>query len=249
MKIDRFNIGKLKVSKVNLPITLTQIEKALSNSNKGFICVTNSRTAFLANKDPEYCSILNNSLVTVPDGSPLVWIARNEGCDVVGKVSGIDLMYALFAISHEKNYSHYFYGSSPNVIEKLQFDLNGKYPGIAIKGAVSPAFQPLEYFDADEIAKEINKLKPTFFWCGLGAPKQERLIALLQPKLENTICIGVGLALEYSGGTVKRAPAWMCSSGLEWVYRLFQQPQNIKRAIIPFSWVIVRLILSYIRKR
>jgi len=249
MKIERLNIGKLKISKVNLPITLTHIEKALSSGNPGYICVANSRTAFLANKDTEYCNIQNNSLITVPDGAPLVWIALIKGFDEVGKVSGIDLMHALFTISNKKNYSHYFYGSTQNVIEKLQIDLHGKYPGIAIKGAVSPAFQPLEYFDADEIAKEINKLKPTFFWCGLGAPKQERLIALLQPKLENTICIGVGLALEYSGGTVKRAPAWMCSSGLEWVYRLFQQPQNIKRAIIPFSWVIVRLILSYIRKR
>jgi N-acetylglucosaminyldiphosphoundecaprenol N-acetyl-beta-D-mannosaminyltransferase len=249
MKIERFNIGKLEISKVNLSKTLSCIEKALSGSYPGLICVTNTRTAYIANKDPGYCSIQNNSLITVPDGVPLVWIAHNKGFDEVGKVSGIDLMYALFAVSNEKNYSHFFYGSTPYVIEKLQVDLKRKFPGLAIAGAVSPAFQPLEHFDPDEIAREINRLKPTFFWCGLGAPKQERLIALLQPKLKNTICIGIGLAFEYGSGTVKRAPVWMCESGLEWLYRLVQQPQKIKREVLPFSWMIGHLVLSYIKKR
>ncbi len=111
------------------------------------------------------------------------------------------------------------------------------YPSISIDDEVSPPFQPIDEFDVDTLALEINQKKPTFFWCGLGAPKQEKLIALLQPKLDSTICLGVGLAFEYIAGTVKRAPEWMRRSGLEWSYRLIQQPNNIKRALRPLIWV------------
>jgi len=188
-------------------------------------------------------------LLSVPDGAPLVWIAHNKGLKTVGKVSGKDLMDALFQISVENNYSHYFFGSTPQTINLLQNQLKKDIRGINIKGAISPPFQPLEEFDIESLAKEINRLKPTFFWCGLGAPKQERFIAMLQPKLEKTICIGVGLAFEYVAGTVKRAPLWMQKSGLEWSYRLRQQPQNISRAIRPLSWILVQVIFSSFKQK
>ena len=245
MEIERFNIGKIRISDINLPKALDIIENTLRQNQLGYICVTNSRTTHLANINESYCEIQNNSLLTIPDGMPLVWIAHNSGFKNVGRVSGPDLIEAVFKISREKNYSHYFYGSTPKTIFRMQSNLQKRFPGLEIKGAFSPPFQPLEKFDIDSLAKEINRLKPTFFWCGLGAPKQERLIALLQPKLDSTISLGVGLAFEYLGGTVKRAPLWMQKTGLEWLYRLAQQPKNIKRAIQPFSWIILRTLLSF----
>lgn len=247
MKIERFNIGKIAISATNISQTLLSIDNTIKQNNFGYICVTNSRTAHLSNHDDVYCKIQNNSLLTIPDGAPLVWIAHNKGYKNVGRITGKDLMDALFAISVEKGYSHYFYGSSPETISQLKLNLEKQYLGIEIKEAISPPFQPLEEFDIDRLANQINNLKPTFFWCGLGAPKQELLNALLQPKLDSTICIGVGLAFEYIGGTVKRAPKWMRKSGLEGVYRLIQQPKNIKRAFKPLSWVFLKLIKSYIR--
>jgi len=247
MNKERFNIGKIAISTTNIPQVLDRIEQVIKQNNEGYICVTNSRTVHLSNNDDEYCKIQNNSLLTVPDGAPLVWIAHNKGYKHVGRITGKDLMDALFDISVERGYSHYFYGSTPETIAQLKVNLEKQYLGIEIKEAISPPFQPLEEFDIDGLANQINCLKPTFFWCGLGAPKQERLNALLQPKLDSTICIGVGLAFEYIGGTVKRAPKWMRKSGLEGVYRLIQQPKNIKRAFKPLSWVFLKLIKSYIR--
>ena len=223
----RFLIDKIKISRVDMPTTLKTIQSAISSNQPGYICVTNSRTVYLANHDPDYCIVQNNSLLTVPDGMPLVWIANNLGFHEVQKVSGKDLMDSIFSISSEFNYSHYFYGCSQNTIDLLQTNLKSLYPGILIKKAVSPPFQAVEDFDIDTLAEEIKILQPTFFWCGLGAPKQEQLMALLQPKLTNTICIGVGLAFEYFAGTVKRAPASISNMGLEWIYRLIQQPDRI----------------------
>jgi N-acetylglucosaminyldiphosphoundecaprenol N-acetyl-beta-D-mannosaminyltransferase len=246
MHLTRFKIQNIAISATNISHALTVIEQAVVNNKPGYICVTNARTTHLANHNTEYCHIQNNSLLTVPDGAPLVWIAHNKGFKQVGKVSGKDLMDALFAISAEKGYSHYFFGSTPYTIAQLTSNLQKKYSSIEIKGAVSPPFQPLEEFDIDRLAKEINQLQPTFFWCGLGAPKQERLNALLQPKLNSTICVGVGLAFEYIAGTTKRAPKWMQKTGTEWLFRLIQQPKKIKRAIVPLLWIFIQLIISLV---
>lgn len=244
MKQVRFNIGQAAISDTNLKNTLSVIDDTLRSRKTGYVCVTNSRAAYLINIDKEYKKIQNESLLSVPDGMPLIWIAHNQGYNEVGKVSGKDLMDAIFDVSVERLYTHYFFGSSPETIIKLREQIEGKYPGIQILGAVSPAFQPLEKFDINILANEINQLKPSFFWCGLGAPKQERLIYLLHSKLNSTICVGVGLAFEYFAGTVKRAPPWMVKSGLEWVYRLAQQPWNIGRAIRPLSWIFLQLVKS-----
>ena len=93
----------------------------------------------------------------------------------------------IIQVSIENGYSHYFYGCSENTINLLRKNLSTKYPGLNIKAAISPPFQPLEDYDFSELANHINDLKPTFFWCGLGAPKQERLMALIQPHLKHTI--------------------------------------------------------------
>ena len=241
---NRFQINKVKISIVNVNQSIKFIDQAINNGHRNYICVTNSRTTYLANKDESYCRIQNNSLLTLPDGAPLVWIAHNLGYKDVGRVSGKDLMDALFEISEEKGYSHYFYGSTQKTIGLMKENILQKYPGLDIKGAVSPPFQPLELFDIDALAKKINELRPTFFWCGLGAPKQERLMAALQPKLQSTISVGVGLAFEYYAGAVNRAPRWMQNIGLEGVYRLSQQPKNIQRAIKPFSWIILQVAAS-----
>jgi N-acetylglucosaminyldiphosphoundecaprenol N-acetyl-beta-D-mannosaminyltransferase len=245
---NRFAIDKIRICKINIKNTLQIIDDSILAHNYGYICVTNSRTAYLANNDELYCKVQNNSFLTVPDGMPIVWIAHNIGYNEVGKVSGKELMDSIFLISEQKRYSHYFFGSTPETIKKLKNNLIKKYGNISIKGAVSPPFQPIENFDIEKIAHEINQLNPTFFWCGLGAPKQEQLIALLQPKLQNTFCIGVGLAFEYIAGTVKRAPLFMQKIGLEWAYRLLQQPRNIPRAFFPFLWIIKKLIISYVKK-
>ncbi len=224
---DRFFIDRIGISKVSLGDVLGILETCTRNRRFGYVCVTNSRTVYLANHDSVYCSIQNNSLLTVPDGIPLVWIAHNLGYQGVEKVSGKTLMDELFRLSETKGYSHYFFGSTTESIEKMQDNIRRTYGELDIKGAVSPPFQPIDAFDVEAIARDINRARPTFFWCGLGAPKQELLMARLQPLLEETFCMGVGLAFEYFAGTVRRAPDWMQRTGLEGVYRILQQPGRV----------------------
>src|SRR5690606_1686006 len=235
---------KIGGSVVNLETAVNYLATAIHTKNFGYVCVTNSRATYIANQDESYCEIQNRSLLSVPDGMPLVWIAHNEGHKEMGKVSGQDLMDAIFKISVAKGYSHYFYGCSQNTIDLLQVQLLKKYPGLQIKAAVSPPFQPVESYNVEELAEAVNQLQPTFFWCGLGAPKQERILAKLQPHLTRTISIGVGLAFECFAGTVKRAPVWMQKNGFEWIYRDVQQPIKLVRFVKPFSFIFKRMITS-----
>lgn len=242
--LERFYIGEIGISRVSLDNILEIVDGFIINNTNGYICVSNSRTSYLANQDKEYCKIQNNSLLTVPDGTPLVWIAHRYGLYDVGKCSGIDIMEKIFEISVEKGYSHFFYGCSSKTIKLMCKNISTKYPGIDIRAAISPPFQPLESYDIDSLADDINDKSPTFFWCGLGAPKQERLIALLQPKLNPVICVGVGLAFEYYAETVRRAPKVFQENGLEWLFRSVQQPKKIRRFIGPFFWIISQLFLN-----
>lgn len=242
--MERYNIGKFNISKANLNGVLKIVADSVSTKKLGYICVSNARVAYQANHDPEYCAIQNNSLLTVPDGKPLVWIAHNMGYKDVGQVAGNELFHALLGESAKNSYSHYFYGSTPSTIEKMKQRVAVEYPKARIVDAVSPPFQPIENYDIDALAEEINRVSPTFFWIGLGAPKQERLMALLQPKLKSTICIGVGLVFEYYAGTVKRAPKWARKIGMEGIYRLIQQPQRIKVFRKPFIWTLGQIVIS-----
>jgi N-acetylglucosaminyldiphosphoundecaprenol N-acetyl-beta-D-mannosaminyltransferase len=242
----RFNLGKIAINATDLASFISTIREAIKKNIYSYICVTNVRTAYLANKNPDYLKIQNSSLLTVPDGMPLVWYAHRTGYKNVKRVSGADLMNALFAISVEEQYSHYFYGSTRGTIEKLVKNIAGKYPGIIIKKAISPPFQPIENINLEELAADINQMKPTFVWIGLGAPKQEILMDKLQPLLKSTICIGVGLSFEYLAGSVKRAPVWAQKAGLEWLFRIVQQPKKITRIILPFSWFLWIYIKTFV---
>lgn len=245
--MERYNIGLFKISKVNLSKALSYIYDSIIHNQLGYICVSNARVAYQSNYDDEYCAIQNNSLLTVPDGKPLVWIAHNQGYKNVGQVAGNELFHGLLGESAKYRYSHYFYGSTPSTIEKMKERVSHEYPDAKIVGTVSPPFQPIEEYDIDGLAEEINRTAPTFFWVGLGAPKQERLMALLQPKLKSTICIGVGLVFEYYAGTVKRAPKWARKMGLEWLVRSIQQPKRWLVFYKPFLWTINQIVKSYIK--
>jgi len=242
-------IGDVGISEVNILDVVRCIREMSDSNNPGYVCVCNSRSLYYAKKDKTYLAVQNGSAITVADGMPLVWIANNLGFKNVGKVSGKDLMDELFSVSVANNYSHYFYGSTPEVLDKMNFNLIRRYPGLDIVKSFSPPFQDVEEFDIDSLAYEINHQKPTFFWCGLGAPKQEVIISRLQPMLKSTICIGVGLAFEYYAETVKRAPLWMQDHGMEWMYRLVQQPKNIPRAIAPLLQIYKMYIFSFFFKK
>lgn len=238
----RFKVKNTGISITNLDHAVTCIKNRIDLKQKGYVCVTNVRATYVANNDPDYCRIINNSFLTVPDGKPLEWYARLIGLKKVSKTSGPDLFNKICEISEGNNYTHFFYGSTPEIIEKLQNNLKKKYPQLVIKGAVSPPFKPVAELADERIIDQINSLKPTFVWIGLGAPKQERFIDLIINRIDSSILIGIGLVFDYEAGTVIRAPKLLQNIGLEWVYRFIQQPRLSVRSLRAFQFFIALLI-------
>lgn len=246
---NRYSIGKAKISNINQEEALNIIFDQITFSKPAYICISNARTVYACQKDERFASIENSSLITTPDGMPLVWYAHLAGAGNVERISGPDLMNTIINQNPSAGYTHYFYGSSISVISRMINNISTKVPELIILKAVSPPFRPLTSVELDELASDINLLKPNFFWVGIGAPKQEYLMAALLPKISSgTIMVGVGLAFEYLAGTVHRAPKWMRKCGLEWLYRCLQQPLRSRRFIRPFLWFLTLLLKALIHR-
>lgn len=246
---ERYYIDKVGVSVTNLKDSVEKIINHIESScSTEYVCVTNVRATYIGNHDQEYCNILNNSLLTVPDGKPVEWYAHIAGYKVVKKTSGNDLFEAVCQLSQNKGYTHYFIGSTQEVINTMVHNVKIKYPKINIVNAVSPPFLPVDKLVTDELVKDINNKKPNFIWVGLGAPKQERFISLIKDKISSSLLIGIGLVFDYQAGTVSRAPKWMQNRGLEWVYIWIQQPQKIIRSI-PYFLSYPKNIINLLFKK
>ena len=142
------------------------------------------------------------------------------------RTTGPSFMGEILKISAEKGYRHYFYGSTPETLEKLNNVLLHDYPGIQIAGMYSPPFRPLTEEEDRMIIDRINEVGADFVWIGLGAPKQEKWMAVHQGKV-NGLMVGVGAGFDYFAGNIERAPEWMQKSNMEWFYRLIQDPKRL----------------------
>ena len=192
----------------------------------GYICVANVHTTVTAYQDESYRAVQNGSVMVLPDGGPLSKYSRAHGFPQAQRVTGPDLMREVLAKSAETGWTHYFYGSTPETLEKLGKVLAERYPGAKVVGMYSPPFRALTPQEDEEDVARINAAAPDFVWVGLGAPKQERWMAAHAGRV-HALMLGVGAAFDYEAGNIQRAPGWMQRHNLEWLYRLLQDPARL----------------------
>lgn len=220
------NILGVEVAVTDMEKTLRFLCDNLQDLRGKYICVSNVHTVVTAYEDERYKEIQNASAMILPDGKPLSLVQKRRGFSEAQKVSGPDLMPEIFRISEEKGYTHFFYGSTDETLKKLVVNLKNQFPGLKIAGVYSPPFRALSEKEDIEITEMLNKADADFLWVGLGAPKQEIWMAEHEDRVR-ALMIGVGAGFDFHAGTVKRAPKWMQSCCLEWLYRLFQDPKRL----------------------
>ena len=230
-QIPTCNILGVNIAEINMDWLLKYIYENVKSSqgNKlsgDYICVANVHTTVMAYDSLEYSQIQNNALMAIPDGGPLSSLGRKRGCKEMARTTGPDFMSKVFEESVKCGYSHFFFGSTNETLEKMKAELLKTYEGIEISGLYSPPFRPLTSEEEVEIIHRINESKPDFVWVGLGAPKQERWMAQHQGIIDG-LMIGVGAGFDYFAGNIKRAPDWMQNCNLEWLYRLLQDPKRL----------------------
>ena len=206
-----------------------------------YICYCNVHTTVEASEDAEYLGIQNGSALTFPDGQPIVNRIQKAGFVNAERIAGPDFMEAMFYSTMDGKVSHFFYGSSEETIELLKKNLPEKFPGMDIRGYYSPPFRPLTPEEDDEVVRMLNASGADLIWIGLGAPKQERWMAEHKDRLSG-VMLGVGAGFNFFAGNIKRAPLWVQKIGMEWLYRLFQDPKRLFKRYLEsnakFIWKI-----------
>ncbi|MBU6409962.1 MAG: WecB/TagA/CpsF family glycosyltransferase [Verrucomicrobia bacterium] len=227
MAIERVNVLGVAISAINLQSALAAIADAVRHKRKGYICVTGVHGVMEARRDRQLRHILNGAFLCTPDGMPMVWTGRFSGHRQMRRVYGPDLMLDVCAWSEANPCRHFFFGGAPGVAALLAERLKARFPKIEIAGAFTPPFRPFQPSEERELAALVRAARPDIFWVGLSTPKQERFMAEFLPKLDTTLMIGVGAAFDFHSGRVRQAPLWMQRSGLEWFFRLCQEPRRL----------------------
>ena len=191
--------------------TVKYLKDNLEELRGRYICVSNVHTTVMSFKDMNYRAVQNGAALALPDGKPLSVVSRRRGFKDAKRVPGPDLMLEMFK---QPGYRHYFYGSSEETLTKLREELLKKYPDINIVGMYSPPFRPLSEEEDKEDIKRINDANTDFIWVGLGAPKQEKWMAVHE-NMVTGVMLGVGAGFDFHAGTVKRAPKWVQELCLE----------------------------------
>lgn len=224
--IEKIPILDIPISKLTLSQVLETATDYLKQPACHMIFTPNSEMLMVAQKDPELKMVLQQGDVVVPDGIGVVIASRLLGHGLPERVTGFDIMQSFLDMGNQHNYSVYFLGGKPGITDIMVEKIQKRYPHLKICGHYHG------YFDAKEenaILEEINQLKPDFLFVALGMGKQEKWIYANREKVNSHIAIGVGGSFDVLAGKVKRAPAFFQKAGLEWFYRLVQEPWRYKR--------------------
>jgi N-acetylglucosaminyldiphosphoundecaprenol N-acetyl-beta-D-mannosaminyltransferase len=199
-------------------------------------------------RDPEARALYDAADLRVADGMPLVWAARVQGDELPERVAGSALVPLIAARAAQEGRSLYLLGGAPGACERAAEELARTYPGLRVCGTSSPRVgNPPSAAELGPIRDELTRLRPDILLVGLGSPKQEVLIRELRASMPGAWMIGVGISFSFIAGDVRRAPGWMQQTGLEWIYRLAQEPRRLARRYLvedlPFSLLLLAHVL------
>jgi len=230
-KNDRSHILGFDVDRVTLDRCVDYAEKAIAARQQLHIVLVNAAKIVKARKDPELAQIIRSADIVGADGVPIVWASYLLSRPLPGRVNGTDLMDRLIKISAEKGYKLYLLGARQHVIDRAVKRLQRQYPGIRIAGYRNGYFS-----SEDEMRQAVQDIAASgadILLVGMSTPLKEKWVRTHRRELMVPVIHGVGGSFDILGGLTKRAPVWMQRCGLEWFYRLSQEPRRLwKRYLI-----------------
>jgi N-acetylglucosaminyldiphosphoundecaprenol N-acetyl-beta-D-mannosaminyltransferase len=204
-----------------------------------WIACTNSHGLMEALKDESFRRVLRTADLCIPDGYRLVKIAQRQGY-TAEQLTAPDLVDRFCERACVRGYTSFFYGDTEGVLKQLVTNLTAKYRGLKIVGTLSPPFRTLSESEEESLIECVNQARPDVLWVGLGLPKQERWISRNLHRLRVPVIAAVGATFKFHSGIVRRAPPWMVSNGMEWIWRFAHEPRRLFRRVVllgpPFLW-------------
>ncbi len=210
-----------------------------------YVTTANADFAVLGLKDPELRRLLLESDMTTADGMPLVWGSRLLGLPIEGRVTGSDMVPALAELCARNGFSIFFLGAREGVAARTAEVLKQRYPDLKVAGCYSPPPAPLLEMDPT-IVDRVRAAKPDLLLVAFGTPKQEKWIKMHLFNLQVPLSIGVGASFDFIVGEQRRAPLWMQRAGLEWLFRLINEPRRLwKRYVLDMFYFGVFFVRQF----
>jgi len=233
----RVRVGRAEFDAVTMPEAVERIaEMAALRDRPRHVCTGNLDHLAVLERDPRFAEAYGDADLVLADGMPVIWLSRMGTArppaspTLSERVAGSDLFWELGRASAERGLRLFLLGGMPGAADRAAEALAARHPGVVVCGTYCP---PHEEFATEEeqarIAGRVRAARPDVLLVGLGAPKQEKWILERKAALCVPVCIGVGGSFEMAAGMVRRAPLWMQRSGLEWSYRLVQDPARLWR--------------------
>lgn len=242
----RMKFMNTEVDSLNMPEVLDRIDKLIQIKKNSYVVTPNVDHIVQLEKDSELQKVYKNADLILADGKPLIWISNYYKTPIKEKVSGSDLFPLLCEMAGEKGYKMFFLGAAEGVAARAATNLKKRYSNLEVAGVYSPPFGFEENEEeVEKILQMIIKSNVDILIVGLGAPKQEKFIFKYHDRLNVPISLGLGASLDFEAGNIKRAPKWMQKSGLEWLFRITQDPRRMFKRYIIDDIKIIRLVRKY----
>lgn len=239
-----------QVDNLTMDETLGKINSIIESGAKGEYVVTpNVDHIVQLETDKELRDVYNNAALILTDGKPLIWISHWYHTPIKEKISGSDLFPKVCDLAARKGYKMFFLGAAEGVAQKAAENLSKKYSGLQVVGTYSPpmGFEK-DKAEIDKIVKMIQASQPEILIVGLGCPKQEKFMYHYCKVLGVPLSFGLGASFDFEAGNIKRAPKWMADHGLEWLFRITQDPKRMAKRYLLDDRKIIGIAIKYYKK-
>lgn len=244
--MSRMKFMNTEIDNLTMIEALDAIDGLISKNSNSYIVTPNVDHIVQLEAGGELNEAYKNADLILTDGKPLIWISKLHGKPIKEKISGSDLFPLLCERAAKNKYKMFFLGAAEGVAAKAAKNLIQKYEGLEVVGTYSP---PLGFendsMEMNKIIRMIKNAKPHILVVGLGCPKQELFIYKNKDRMGVPVSLGLGASLDFEAGNIKRAPRWMANVGLEWLYRIIQDPKRLAKRYLVDDRVIFKLIWKY----
>ena len=247
--MSRIKFMNTEIDNLTMQETLKVIEELIQKNKNAYVVTPNVDHIVQLDTNKELQAVYENASLILTDGKPLMWIAKWYGTPIKEKISGSDLFPLLCKMSAEKGYKMFFLGAAEGVAAKAAENLSERYKGLQVVGTYSPPYGfEKNQIEMDKIKEMVKKSAPDILIVGLGCPKQEKFMYYNCQNFGGPISFGLGASLDFEAGNVKRAPKWMANHGLEWLFRITQDPKRMAKRYLLNDMKIFALMFKYWRR-
>jgi N-acetylglucosaminyldiphosphoundecaprenol N-acetyl-beta-D-mannosaminyltransferase len=246
----RVTIGSIAIDALTFDEAIDAIEGLVARGKGGMVFTPNVDHIMLAEEDSLLRAAYERADLSLVDGTPVMWAAHLLGSPLPEKISGSDLIRPLAARAAARGWRVYLLGGRPGVATQAKEILEREYPGLKIVGTSSPMIDlSRDVSEQQDVVDAIRRARPDLLFLALGAPKQEIWAHRVRDAVGGAVMLGIGASLDFVTGAAKRSPPWMSAVGLEWLYRLAQEPDRLWRRYLLRDPKFLALLVREARSR